>query len=631
MSMRRRLVPWPGLVVLVVVVFAGMRGLSAVPVASTSAASEARLKHDITFLASDECEGRGVTTEGIRKAADFIANEFRKAHLRPGGVDGTYFQPFTIPGAVLEAPATFSLRGPKGQVVSFKQGTDFYPMALGHAGTVNGLPAVFAGYGISSEKDPDYDDYADLDVADKVVFVLRDAPRAVSAKDAAFGGGRRQELAAFASKIAAAERHQAAALVIVNDVATASTGDDLLDFNYTALAVSHANIPVLHAHRAVLESMLPGGAKELLQIEHEIDGDLKPRSRSLEGWTASMTVKMRRDKIVLKNIIGVLDGAGSLAGETVIIGAHYDHLGYGGPFGRGTASLARLKKMAIHHGADDNGSGTTSVLELARRFGEAPPEGPRRRLVFMTFSGEEINLLGSAHYTKNPVFPLDETVAMFNLDMVGRLRPDKDTKQDKLLIEGSGSAKTFDELLTEVNQKYNFKLVKKASGNGPSDHASFYQKKVPVIFCWTDYHADYHRPSDTADKINVAGMRKIVDFSEEIIKQLATVEKRPEYVQVKDSAAAGPGGTVSVPRLGIRPAYDDTEEDKGVLLDDVTSGGPAAKAGMKGGDRIVEVAGKPVKNLTAYMTIMSAQKKTGTLELVVERAGKRLPVKVQLE
>jgi hypothetical protein len=628
MITRRRLTPWPGLLLLGIATFAGIRGLMAVPV-ERGPASEARLRHDVTFLASDACEGRGVTTEGIRKAADFIANEFHKAHLKPGGVDGTYFQPFTIPAAVLDAPATFALRGPKGQVVTLKQGTDFYPMALGHAGTVDGLPAVFAGYGITSEKDPQYDDYADLDVADKVVFVLRDAPRAGAAKDAAFAGMRkRQELGADVAKIASAEKHHAAAVVFVNDAAAAKNGDDLLDFNYTALATSRAGIPVFHAHRSVLESMLAGGAEELRGIERDIDRDLKPQSRALEGWSASLTVKMRRDKVVLNNIIGVLDGVGPLANETVIIGAHYDHLGYGGPFGRMSASLAGLKKMAIHHGADDNGSGTTSVLELARRFGESPPDGPRRRMVFMTFSGEEINLLGSAHYTKSPMFPLEDTVGMVNLDMVGRLRPDKETKQDKLLVEGSGTAKTFDELLNKVNEKYNFKLVKKPSGLGPSDHASFYMKKIPVLFCWTDYHEDYHRPSDTADKINVPGMRKVVDFAGDLIQYLATVEKRPEYVEVKGSSD---GRTASVPRLGIRPAYDDTEEDKGVLLDDVLADGPAAKAGMKAGDRIVEVAGKPVKNLTSYMTTMSTQKKTGTLELVVERAGKRLPVKVNLE
>jgi hypothetical protein len=613
MTVRGWQLRWPTLAL--VVALAAAPGLVAETLTRTDE-SEARLRRDVSFLASDACEGRGVTTEGIRKAADYIAAEFRKAGLRPGGVDGTYFQPFTMPGAVLEAPATLALRGPKGQVVTLKQGADFYPMGIGHAGSVNGLPVVFAGHGISSASDPAYDDYAGLDAADKVVVVLRDAPPKLA------GGEKQRKLAALASKIATAEEHQAAALLVVNDAATAADGDDLLDFNFTALSLGRAGIPVLHVRRAVLESMLPEGAAELAAAER----DGKPHGKSLEGWSATLSVKMKRDKVALKNVIGVLDGSGPLANETVVVGAHYDHLGYGGPFGNFTSSLARPKKMAIHHGADDNGSGTASILELARRFGQAPPPA-RRRLVFMAFSGEEINLLGSAHYTKEPVFPLENTAAMVNLDMVGRLRPDKDTKEDKLLTEGSGTAKTFAALLDEVNQKYHFKLVKKPGGIGPSDHASFCLKKIPVLFCWTDYHDDYHKPSDTADKINVPGMRKVVDFTADLVTRLATAPARPEYVEVKSDHGPLTG---SVPRLGIRPSYSDADET-GVLLEDVTKDGPAAKAGVRAGDRIVEVAGKPVKNLESYMTVMTGRQKTGTLELVILRAGKRLPMTVRLE
>jgi membrane-associated protease RseP (regulator of RpoE activity) len=636
MIMRRWLVCWPALALVGVVALINVRGLLA-ETSTRAAASEARLRRDITFLASDACEGRGVTTEGIRKAADYIVGEFRKAGLQPGGVDGTYFQPFTYPGAVLEAPATFSVRGPKGEVVSYKQGTDFYPMGVGYAGNVNGLPLVFAGYGITSEANPQYDDYANLDVADKVVVILRDTPRATIHKEKTAENGtvetpfatpaRREALGSLARKLEAAEGNHAAAVLLVNDAATAADGDDLLDFNFTALARGRGGIPVLHIHRAVLESMLPGGAAELSKIEHGIDADLKPAGRTLEGWSATLNVKMKRDRIVMKNIIGVVEGAGALANETVIIGAHYDHLGFGGPFGNFFSSRSKPKKMIIHHGADDNGSGTTSIMELARRFGAASP-GDRRRLVFIAFCGEEINLLGSAHYVKNPVFPLEKTVAMVNLDMVGRLRVDEESNKDSLHIEGSGSAKTFEALLEDVNKKYDFHLIKKAGGNGPSDHASFYGKKVPVIFAWTYYHDDYHTPADTADKINIPGMRKIVDFAGDLVANLATVEKRPEYVQVKEASPA-PGGP-PVPRLGIRPNYDDTEE-KGVLLDGIVEDGPAAHAGIKAGDRIVEIDGKPVKNMSNYMVVMSGRKQAGTLDLVVVRGGKRIPLKVKLD
>src|SRR5262249_39723377 len=155
-----------------------------------------------------------------------------------------------------------------------------------------------------------------------------------------------------------------------------------------------------------------------------------------------------------------------------------------------------LKRMAIHHGADDNASGTTTLIELARRFGQTPDrEG--RRLVFIAFSGEELGLYGSVHYCKEPLYPLEETAAMLNLDMVGRLRPDADSGKDKLIVYGTGTAKTFDDLIETLNKKYDFKLQKVRTGTGPSDHASFYVKKVPVFFFFTGDHGDYHRPSDT--------------------------------------------------------------------------------------------------------------------------------------
>jgi hypothetical protein len=628
MSMRSWRVRWPVLALTGLVALAGIRGLLADTLTSV-AESEARLRRDVTFLASDVCEGRGVTTEGIRKAAEYIVGEFRKAGLKPGGIDGTYFQPFTYPASVLEAPATFSVRGPKGQVVTYKQGTDFNPMGIGYAGTVDGLPVVFAGYGITNEADPAYDDYAKLDVADKVVVVLRDTPRVGAPRDRAFGTrDKRRAVGSMARKAVEAEDHHAAAIILVNDAATAADGDDLLDFNFTALAGGRGSIPVLHARRAVLEAMLPGGAEELRAIERDIDGDLKPRSRTLEGCSINLSVKMKRGQIAMKNIIGVLEGSGPLAQETVVVGAHYDHLGFGGPFNRSFfSSRSRPKKMVIHHGADDNGSGSSALLELARRFGQGT-QVPRRRLVFMAFSGEEINLLGSAHYVKNPIFPLDDTVAMINLDMIGRLRSESETKKDKLTVEGTGSAKNFDALVEEVNKKFDFTLIKKATGNGPSDHASFYFKNVPVLFCWTYYHDDYHTPRDTADKLNIPGMRKIVEFAGEIIAKVATDESRPEYVRVKEPSGQR---TASVPHLGIRPSNDDVEDVDGMLLQEVDANGAAARGGIKAGDRIVEVDGVPIESLSAYVVVMSGRKSSGTVELVILRSGKRIPLKIKLD
>jgi len=582
-------------------------------------ACEERLRRDVTYLASDELEGRGPATKGIDKAADYIADQFKKAGLKPGGVDGTWFQPFPYPANVLDGDARLMLKGLKGEERELKSGADFNPMGLGHAGKLTAAGVVFAGYGVTSTE-AKYDDYAGIDAADKVVVILRDTPHPADEDTA----GRLKGSAPLARKMANAEKHKAAAVLFVNDADTAKTGDDLLDYEFTAVRPPEVGIPAFHIHRSVLQTMFTAaGAGDLAEIERGIDKDVKPRSLDLPGWTASLEVKNHKGDVTLKNVIGVLDGAGPLAKETVVVGAHYDHLGYGGA---GGSRLGVVKKPQIHHGADDNGSGSTTVMELARRF-TAIPDRQGRRLVFMTFSGEELGLEGSKWYCDHPLFPLEETAAMFNLDMVGRLRPDDKTNKDNLLVEGAPTGKNFNDLLDALNKKYDFELSRKGDTlPANSDHFSFYRKKIPVLFFWTGYHADYHKPSDTADKINVEGMRKIADLSFDVVSALAAEEKRPEYQAMKVGSLR-PGG--DAPKLGVVPSY--SESDGGMALDGVVDGGPAAQAGLKAGDKIVEIAGKPVKNITTYMDAMAAQKKGETIDVAVLRDGQKQTIKVKLE
>ncbi len=588
-----------------------------IPDLRSPAASEARLKKDIFTLASDKMEGRGVTTKGNALAADYIAAEFKKAGLTPAGPDGSYFQPFGINGTALEKPARLVLYGPQGQQVVLKQGVHFEPMGLSSAGRLVAAPVVFAGYGITA-KDPDLDEYAGLDAANKVVVVLRDTPRADN--KFAVGANWRRRHGSFTEKMKNADAHKASAILFVNDRDTAADGDDLLTFGYTAPFPTPYKLPALHVRRAVAEKLL---GTSLESLERDIDRDLKPRSQPIADWTVSLEVDVTRGPgaIPAKNVVGVLEGSGKLADETVVLGAHYDHVGYGGPY-----SLATLKKMVLHPGADDNGSGTTAILELARRLAQEPKQGDRRRLVFMTFSGEELGLFGSDYYCKHPLFPLDKTAAMINLDMVGRLAKDPKTNKDRLTVYGTGSATTFDALLDALNKKYDFQIKKIPSGIGPSDQMTFYLKKVPVFFLFTNDHPDYHRPGDTPDKINVPGMRRVIDLTEEMAAHLASVPERPEYLLVKGPAmAGGPSG----PRLGIRPDYGDAGD--GVLLGGVNEGEAAAKAGLKEGDRLVEIGGKSVKSLENYMVLMRGYKKGDTLDVTILRAGVKQTVKVKLD
>jgi Zn-dependent M28 family amino/carboxypeptidase len=579
-------------------------------------AIEARLRKDVTFLASPECEGRGVETQGINKAAAYIAAEFEKVGLKhaPGLKD--YFQHFTIKGgaAKLEEPNAVRLLGPQNQETDLEINKTFRPLGMSGAGKLTKTPIVFAGYGVAI-KEADYDDFKGIDVAGKVVLVIRKSP---SFQNAKIDGDKLTAYQSLQTKIANAELHKAAALIIVNDQDTAKNDDPLMDFAYTATSPTSAKVPALHVKRSVVDALLQATLnKKLEDLEKAIDKEGKPQSTLLKDAAASMEISIKRQTLNVKNVIGVLEGKGPLAQETVVIGAHYDHLGFGG-FG----SLAKgLKQPAIHHGADDNGSGTTTLLELARRFaGQKNREG--RRLVFMAFSGEERGLLGSDHYCRNPLIPLADTAAMVNLDMVGRLRADDKTKKDKLIVYGTGTAKGFDSLIESLNENYNFQMQKVPGGMGPSDHASFYQRKIPVFFFFTGDHPDYHRPSDTADKINVAGMRKIADLVADLTTHLGTVAQRPEYVFVPSAKSP----SVQGPRIGIRPDYGSDKE--GVLLGGVVEGGPAQKAGLKEGDLIIAVGEKPAKDLQTYMVLMANYKKGDKVPLTVLRDEKKMMITV---
>jgi hypothetical protein len=599
---------WPWLAVMGLVLFGG-------GVLAGDAGVTERLRKDITFLASDECEGRGVTTKGIELAADYIANQFKLAGLKPGGVDGTYFQPFNINQgkARIDRPCVLALEGLSEKGLTW--GEDFQALGLSGSGTVK-APVVFAGYGIQA-KEIGYDDYQGIDVKNKVVVLIRKTPHAdgkpVSLRNADYH-------AALLTKVDVAEKRHAAGVIFVND---STTPDQLEKFDTLASETASAHIPVLHVRRAVVDAMLQTTLKtDLSKLEDEIGRELKPRSADLPGFMANIEVHVERKAVVAKNIIGILEGSGPLAEETVYVGAHYDHLGYGG-FG----SMAKNKTAKqIHHGADDNASGSTSVMELARHFAGQPRLDSCRRMVFMTFSGEEMGLLGSQYYGGHPLLPWASTVAMLNLDMVGRLRKEKSDDKDMLLVEGAYSSPEFMHLLDGWNKKYNFSMHRGKNIPGNSDHYPFYLRGVPVLFYWNSFHDDYHRPSDTSDKINIAGMEKIINLAEDTLDYFRTVPERPKFVKVQSDS--GKRVAMNGPRLGIQPGY--ANEKEGVLLDGVGDNTPASKAGFKAGDRIVEMDSKPIRNLENYMLFMNGRKKGDSFDVIVLRGDKRVTLQVKL-
>jgi hypothetical protein len=605
--------------------------------AAERADTEARLVRHLKFLAGEGCEGRGITTKGINLAAEYIAREFQAAGLKPGGRDGTFFQPFSLTnGGKLGKNCRLSLRGPLGQVITLEQGKHFTVSLFGSSGKVE-APLVFAGYGITSTQ-PKYDDYAGLDAAGKVVVVLSGAPLGGNRHASVFPvtGGPATLPSSIQVKLANARAHKAAAVLLVNNrLALSRLRDALPRPRLTVRDGEPSLLPVAHVRRDWIDrTLVATTGADLAGVEKDIDADLKPRSRALVGWSCRLETEVVHNRITVKNVIGVLEGSGPLAKETVVIGAHYDHIGFGSNMRRGIGGVAgpgapggvgfpfsEMGASAIHHGADDNASGTTAVMELARRFG-AGKNRSGRRLVFMAFTAEESGLIGSRYYCDHPLFPLADTIAMINMDMIGRLQ------DDRLLVGGVGTAKEFPALLDRLNRKHHFHLLREMSGQGPSDHSSFYAHNIPVFFFFTGFHEQYHRPTDRFETINVAGLRRVAGLVEDVVNELNAVQKRPAFT--KNSAGFARDKTLwaTAPSVGVMPDYGHKGE--GVLLAGVVRGTPAARAGLKQGDRIVAVSGKPVKDAVTFLALARTLPMGQKVELTVVRDGKPQRMALQL-
>ncbi len=355
------------------------------------------------------------------------------------------------------------------------------------------------------------------------------------------------------------------------------------------------------------------------------------------------------------NVIGILEGHDKvLKNEAIVIGAHYDHLGRGGE-----GSLAP-NSTEVHHGADDNASGTSAIIELARQFTKAKTN--KRTIIFIAFSGEEEGLFGSKYYTNNPVFPIENTVAMFNLDMVGRLNG------NKLSIGGIGTASEWKMLAMEtaINQPMRltqariraaasgkpskvvpavsspaspvfsvlptirdadkaFELQLTEDGFGPSDHASFYMKKVPVLFFFTGTHLDYHKPSDTAEKINYEGLAKIIDYVATIVRSVDEKVAKPTYAVAKSSSATGGRANFNI-TLGTIPGYSDSND--GMVIDGVRDDSPASRTGLMANDKIVKLAGMEIKSVQDYMKAMGVMKAGEEYEVEFIRGTERMTLKI---
>ncbi|HYP01047.1 MAG TPA: M20/M25/M40 family metallo-hydrolase [Pyrinomonadaceae bacterium] len=653
--------------------------------AGQAGVSEERLRAHVAYLASEKLDGRRTGTAGATAAAQYVAQEFERYGLRggagwPAGTKermNAYLQKFPYVAGVELGKAnamTFTPRtGEASSSLDLRVGEDWMPLAWSANARVESAPVTYVGYGIKAAE-LGHDDYAGVDLKERIALAFAGTPDGDNNPHGSFA-----RFADLRFKAAAAREHGARALIVI------AREENFKDERFARLRVDEsiasgdAGIPVVVISRQAARRALEAAATPTLKFEELEKAMAAPQagtpgsasvpqhtmttaearrnfSAPLKNIAFNLSTQIVRREAPAANVVGILEGSDpKLKHEAIVVGAHYDHLGRGGQ-----GSLAS-REGEIHHGADDNASGVAGLLELARTFA-AERKQVRRTLVFIAFGGEEEGLLGSSYYVRNPAVPLTETVAMINLDMIGRM------KENKLIVGGVGTSAEWKNLIAQANGDLNmrvtatgapaassqgsaaaaadgvpvvvaangqtivrattgerFALTLTEDGFGPSDHASFYAKQTPVLFFWTGTHEDYHKPTDTADRINYEGQLRVVSFVRDLVRSVDRSDARPTYTLAKSDAAAGRSSGFRV-YLGTIPNYAETSD--GMKLDAVREDSPAAKAGLRAGDVIVRLAGRDVRNVYDYTYALGEMRAGVEYDVEAVRGGERLKFKL---
>ncbi|HYS55109.1 MAG TPA: M28 family peptidase [Thermoanaerobaculia bacterium] len=560
-----------------------------------------QFQQDVKVLASDRMEGRGLGTQGIERAADWIESQLR-ASLKPAFPDHSYRQPFRVKTGVARA---------EGNRLEGVADDDWTPLGMSSSASFRGQLA-FVGYGIAAPP-LNYDDFAGIDLKGKVALMLRYEPQERDEKSI-FDGKRPSRWSAMRYKVLQARERGAVAVIFVTGPMQ-DEGKEFLPVLKNDGPQSPAGIPVLQVKTSVAQKW----GIDLAQFQKNVDADLKPRSRVIP-IDVDGRVSLRNTFAHTANLAGILPGAGPLAREVVILGAHYDHLGYGGE------GSMRPNVHAIHNGADDNASGTVAVLLAAQKIAhEFANTKNHRTLVAVLFSAEEAGLGGSSWFVDHPPVPLDHVIAMVNLDMVGTLR------DDQLVALGADTAPQWRSALDPAAESAHLKVAARGDGYGPSDQTSFYAKRIPVVHFFTGAHERYHTPDDKWNTLNYAGAARVTEFTADVVERLVRGTVTPTYVRLAAAPALEGDSRGYGAYLGTIPDYRAMEATSGgVLLADVRAGGPADLAGIRGGDRIIQMAGTHIENLYDMTFALQDHKPGETIDVVVVRSGEQKKLRATL-
>ncbi len=581
--------------------------------------SESDLRRHVEALASDEMEGRLTGAPGGKRAAEYVSAAFKASGLQPAGDAGTYMQSFEFTAGVSLGKDNALTATIGGRALDLKADADWRPLSFSRTGAAQAADVVFAGYGITAPKDgenAEYDSYAHLDVEGKWVLAYRGLPNNVDSKT-------RIHLSRFSDmryKAATARANKAAGIIFAPQPGVEA--EELPKLSYES-GSGASSLPVVAVGRRATEAMLARANTDAGKLAARLDAGEMVAGIPLNGVKVAANVALAYEKRNGFNVLGRLDLNGPADAPALVIGAHLDHLGRG----EASGSLARGDERGeIHHGADDNASGVAALLEIAEYFAAERAAGRLqggRDVVFAAWEGEELGLLGSSHFVEDAKKQTGkETLesaysAYLNMDMVGRLK-------DALILQGVGSSSVWTREIEQRNAVIGLAVTTISDTYLPTDATSFYIAGVPILAAFTGSHEEYHSPRDTADLINYKGLHDIARLMSLIARSQAQAATPPDYIKVENTQSQGRVGNVF---LGTIPDYA-TEGVKGVKLSGVVQGGPAAKAGVQGGDVIVGLGGAKLENIYDYMQAMNGLKVGQEAEIVVERGGKRLNLKM---
>jgi len=565
--------------------------------------TENELLQHVSFLASDSLKGRLPGSAEDILAAEYIASEFKKAglsFLSDGGL-----QTFEVVTDLEQGENNSMLLGS----AELEAGVDYSPFPFTANSSLES-EVVFAGYGFDLDReDIKWNDYDGLEVSGKWVIVLRGNPEIDSTTSLFHSYSNERDKAMVASD------RGAGGILFVSGPAY-SQDEPLTDLGNREGKVG---IPAIHISRKTADIILEKTGESIESLEKQLHENRKPASLSTSTLLkASADVNPTLTNTY--NVVGYLEGKDPLRkDEFIVMGAHYDHLGMGG---QGSSSR-RQDTIAPHNGADDNASGVAALIEVAEKLARGEKK-PSNSFIFIAFGAEEMGLLGSKYYVDNPLFPIEDVRIMLNMDMVGRLR------NQQVQVGGVGTTTQSEDIVMNQVARDSLKISTTREGYGASDHTSFYGKDIPVLFITTGAHTEYHTPEDDVESLNLPGMVSVSDYVFELADYVDQMEETLVFQEAgpKVRYSGRHGRRIA---LGIMPDFTDTDEEPGMRVDNVNPGQPAFLGGMKKGDYIMAIEGKPVNGIYDYMHRLSKMSKGQIIVVRVKRNDTNLDLLIQLQ